>query len=399
MFRSINGFADPTMYAAVRCFKTQLARSGGGAALCVYLHGEPLVDIWSGTRNAQNDPWQKETCTVSFSTTKGVLSTLLHVIMEEAQLDYETQVSHIWPSFKQANKGHITIRQLLCHESGLFDLSTNIEHIQDIFDWDLMVWRMAKAAPSMNHLGEPSYHAITYGWLIGELIHRLTGQTPGVFLDREMRPIMGRNNYIGMPTKALGETSFLMNSLDHTGQPTNIKQRVHNHLNRRLTSLLMRSRHTVAALKPPTSEDLDFNSEAFLRAEIPAMNGAFTARGLAKLYSMLAQNGIYNKQQYICAARIKNIQEIQNTGRDKVIFLPMHWRLGYHRILNPKRRALEGFGHFGYGGSGGWCDPSRGLSVGFTVNALWGAPFGDYRMAQIAGEILAATDKLKNTQN
>lgn len=395
MFKSVNGFANPALKSVVQCFQNQLTKAGGGAALCVYHHGEPLIDIWSGTRNVAQDPWLKDTCAVSFSTSKGVLSTLLHIILDEAHLDYETQVSHIWPSFKQANKRHITIRQLLCHEAGLFSLADNIEHIHDIYDWDLMVWKLAKAAPSMRHLGVPSYHAVTYGWLLGELIHRLTGQTPGVFLDKEMRSIVGRNNFIGVPPRHLNEVSHLFNTLGDTGT-TNLTQTIHNTVNRKLTGLLFKSKNTQAALKPPTSELLDLNDRSFLQAEIPAMNGVFTARGLARLYSLLANNGSFQEKKYINPERLADIQQVQNTGCDRVIFLPMHWRLGYHRILNHKRRALSGFGHFGYGGSGAWCDPNRHLSVGFTINALWGAPFGDYRMAQLAGEILVAIDQLNN---
>lgn len=398
MLQVINGFATPEFKSVVNIFKNQLKLSGGGAALCVYHRGEMCVDVWGGEKNTAGDPWLKDTPVVSFSTTKGVLSTLLHIVMEEAQLDYETQVAHIWPSFKQENKQHITIRQLLCHESGLFNLEQNVDHYVDIFDWDQMVWRMAKAKPSMRHLGEPSYHAITFGWLIGELIRRLTGQKPGEFLNSELRSIMGRHNFIGVPERYLSQPAEIVTKLGQFKQRSKLKQIMHHHLNQRMLSLFLHPINTLAALKPPTFEELDFNSKQFLSADIPAMNGVFTARGLVKLFAKISQpqNG---KENLLSADRLNSIQQVQSIGRDRIIHVPMHWRLGYHRILNIKRKAPFGFGHYGLGGSGVWCDPSRELVMASTLNTLWGAPFGDYRMAQLAGEVLATSDRLNKRQN
>ena len=154
MIHTVNGSADPEFRPIVKVFQKQLEASGGGAALCVYHKGEPVIDIWAGQRTSMGDPWLKDTPAMSFSVTKGVLATMLHIIMDRTQLDYETQASSIWPSFKQNNKGHLTIRQFLCHEAGLFSLEDNIDHIHDIFDWDQMVWRIAKAKPAMS-IGNP----------------------------------------------------------------------------------------------------------------------------------------------------------------------------------------------------------------------------------------------------
>jgi len=393
MLHTINGFIEPAFKSVATIFKNQIIQRGGGAALCIYHNGEPIADIWAGTRNPLNEPWLKDTTAVSFSTTKGILAGILHMILEDAHLDYETQVQQIWPSFKQNNKGHITIRQLLCHEAGLFNLQHNIDHIHDIYDWDQMVWRMAKATPSFKHLGEPSYHAVTIGWLIGELIHRLTGQLPGEFLNHELRSVLGRNCFIGVPNKALTACAHITQHLEQSDVTQSIVKTIQNKANKKLSTLLFKGKSFTAALRPPTSELLNFNDTQFLQAQLPSMNGVFTARGLAQFYNGLIHTD--NTKRLIPLERLTQIQDIQNTGRDRIIHIPMHWRLGYHRILNTKRSAPQGFGHYGYGGSGAWCDPSRHLAVGFVVNSLWCAPFGDYRMAQLSGEILKRIDQLK----
>lgn len=398
MIHTVNGSADPEFRPIVKVFQKQLEASGGGAALCVYHKGEPVIDIWAGQRTSMGDPWLKDTPAMSFSVTKGVLATMLHIIMDRTQLDYETQASSIWPSFKQNNKGHLTIRQFLCHEAGLFSLEDNIDHIHDIFDWDQMVWRIAKAKPAMNHLGEPSYHAVTYGWLLGELINRLTGQKPGEFLNAELRSVMGRNNFIGVPEKNLKDVAFIYQHPDQAPVQLGWKQKVSKYINKGIQNAFFHSPFTASALKPPTAELLDFNNPELLKAQVPAMNGVFTARGLGKLYNAIITPDEKN-ERLISTKRLEQVQVIQSHGRDKIIHVPMNWRLGYHRVLNMKTRAPQGFGHYGYGGAGAWCDPSRQLAVGFTHNALWNTPLGDYRMTQLSGEILSLIDKITAKEN
>jgi CubicO group peptidase (beta-lactamase class C family) len=193
--------------------------------------------------------------------------------------------------------------------------------------------------------------------------------------------------------------STIFQQLENSGATQGFTQKLQRKLGRQVSKLLLRSSATVSALKPPTADELDFNDPLFLMAEVPAMNGVFTARGLAKLYTIFAMPNEERHLALINRKRREEIQTVQSTCRDRVLHVPMHWRLGYHRILNFKIKAPFGFGHFGYGGSGGWCDPSRHISVGYTLNTLWGSPVADYRMAQLAGEILSSIDKLNFEQN
>ena len=140
-------------------------------------------------------------------------------------------------------------------------------------------------------------------------------------------------------------------------------------------------------------EDLDFNSEEFRAASIPAANGMFTARSLARLYSCLAQGGELDGVRLLSYDTLRRAAERQNRGAGRVIPISMQWRLGYHRVFAWRARVPGGFGHFGFGGSGGWADPQRQLAVGLTVNSGVGTPFGDTRIARIGGAAVRSADR------
>src|SRR4030095_8200051 len=144
-------------------------RAPGGAAVCVYHGGEKVVDIWGGTRDAAGNPWQADTLSLSFSTTKGVASTLLHVLADHGHIDYDARVADYWPEFAEAGKDAIKVRHLLCHEAGLYAISERGDHGREMLDGEQMVRRLAAAKPRHAPGAAHGYHALTYGWLVGEL--------------------------------------------------------------------------------------------------------------------------------------------------------------------------------------------------------------------------------------
>jgi CubicO group peptidase (beta-lactamase class C family) len=144
----------------------------------------------------------------------------------------------------------------------------------------------------------------------------------------------------------------------------------------------------------PFSEEFDWNDESTVRAKIPAANGQFTARSLARMYAMLAGEGALDGVRVLSRKTVRELASIQNNTRDKVLFLPMKWRLGYHRAFTLGATAPQAFGHYGYGGSGGFCDLQRDLAVGFTVNYGAGTPTGDSRMPRIARSAIRAVDRI-----
>src|SRR5262245_44615163 len=177
-------------------------RGPGGAAVCVYHRGEKVVDIWGGTRDAAGNPWQSDTLSTSFSTTKGVASTLLHVFADRGQVDYDARVADYWPEFAQAGKDAITVRQLLCHEAGLYAIADVVEHASEMLDWEQMVRRLSAAKPRHAPGAAHGYHALTYGWLVGELVRRVAGMKPiGELFATELAAPLGLDGlYCGVPT-------------------------------------------------------------------------------------------------------------------------------------------------------------------------------------------------------
>ena len=150
---------------------------------------------------------------------------------------------------------------------------------------------------------------------------------------------------------------------------------------------------SIAALMAPGMEDLDFNSEDFRAASIPAANGMFTARSLSRMYALLAKDGELDGVRLLRRETLWRAGEIQNRGIGRVIPFPMHWRLGYHRVPTIGVRVPNGFGHFGFGGSGAWADPDRNLSVAMTLNSGVGTPFGDIRMVRIGTAAARSADR------
>jgi CubicO group peptidase (beta-lactamase class C family) len=145
----------------------------------------------------------------------------------------------------------------------------------------------------------------------------------------------------------------------------------------------------------PFDEPFDWNAEETVRAVIPAANGQFTARSLARMYAMLAEGGKLDGVRLVSRRRVEAMGEVRSRSRDRVLMMPMHWRPGYHRVFAFGARVPDGFGHFGYGGSGAWCDPVRRLSVALTLNSGVGTPVGDLRIARISRAAVRAVDRVR----
>ena len=143
---------------------------------------------------------------------------------------------------------------------------------------------------------------------------------------------------------------------------------------------------------PKGMREFSFFSDAGLQAVIPAANGCFTANSLSKIYAMLAQRGEWQGQQLLSPQSFQALSQIQSYARDRVMPIPMQWRMGYHRVLTLGKRAKNGFGHIGYNGSGAWCDPDRDLSFAYTHNFAVGSITGDYRLWSLSQEALRCAD-------
>jgi CubicO group peptidase (beta-lactamase class C family) len=389
----LQGSLHPDFAGVARTLRKIVPKKGpGGAAVCVYHRGEKVVDIWGGTKDDRGTPWAEDTVSISFSTTKGVASTLLHIYADRGLIDLEAPVSTYWPEFAAAGKEEVKVRHLLCHEAGMYSIEDVVEDAHDMQDWDKMIERLG-AAPARHAPGAAhGYHAMTYGWLVGEIVRRVAGGKS--FADLVAAEIAGPLDldglYCGVPEDQQHRCAQLM-AAGMDAPPEEARRRTERmrvgaeRWRDRLRRLGFRYDPTesLAALLAPGMESLDMNSAAWRSASVPAANGMFTARSLARMYACLAAGGELDGVRLLSDQHLRKAARQQNDGAGKVIPVSMRWRLGYHRVFAVPHRMPGAFGHFGFGGSGGWADPARELAVALTVNSGVGTPFGDSRIVRI----------------
>ncbi len=393
----LDGHVNPNYASVASALTSQIPKyQQAGSAVCVYHKGRCVVDLWGGIKDAKGEPWQQDTTAPSFSTTNGVLSTLVHILIDQGLADYEDTIAQYWPEFGARGKDRISIRQALAHQAGLYDISSLVKQPAEMLDWNHMLNLIADAQPAHEPGREQGYHAITFGWIIGGLIERLAGKSLQAVLQEELVDPLGLDGmYIGMPHNEMYRRAELVNGVSKPPREREGWQRAAQDMAESALAVVgVRIDRFRSALLPYT-EPFDWNDEATVQAKIPGANGQFTARSLAKMYAVLAEGGELEGVRLLRSSTLAKLSEIQSTGRDLVLNIPMHWRLGYHRAFSLGVAASNAFGHYGLGGSGAFCDPSRRLAVALTLNSGSGTPSGDSRMPRMTRAALRAVDQLR----
>jgi CubicO group peptidase (beta-lactamase class C family) len=357
----------------------------GGAAVAVYHRGELVVDVWTGQRDAIGTPWESDTMAMSFSTTKGVVATVVHRLVDRGELSYDEPVATYWPEFAAAGKDDITLRHLLTHQAGLHQVRTLVESTEGLLDWDDMIAVLAAQPPTWEVGTKSGYHALTYGWLVGEVIRRVTGLTVNEAVQREVAEPLGLDGmFVGTPIEQRSRIADLLIDPKASARMLGMFRRMER---------FDRYRPLYEALVVDDFLDVA-TTDRIHDAEIPAANGVFTARSLARMYAALATPDAFDGPPLISAETMAEATRIQTTGdgftgdavgRDVVVQFNMRWRLGYHLAATSTGVLPKGFGHFGFGGSGAWGDPDSGLAVAMVLNQVAGTPFGDTRFLRIGG--------------
>ncbi len=389
----LHGDLQPAFWPVARALERQLRRKGGGAAVCVYWRGRPVVDLWGGVRDGEDQPWQRDTPAMCFSTTKGVAATALHVLVDRGLLDYDDPVAKHWPEFACNGKDRITIRQVLCHEAGLHHIRRLIDHGERILDWSYMVHALEQAHPDFEPGSMTAYHGLTYGWLVGEVVQRVARRPFAEVIQTEIAKPLGLDGcWIGAPPEARRRAAVLRRPPARSRNPERFRvlAKAVQRLNRTL-GIPFDPAFVADSLLPRRGLDAFWNP-SILEVPIPAANGLFTARSLARLYAALAGGGTLDGVRLLSPQTLERATEVQNRAFDKVIPVRMNWRLGYHRVFTSAGDVSRGFGHFGFGGSGAWADPQRNLAVAMINNVTGGGPFGDYRMMRIGGAAARCVD-------
>lgn len=376
----IEGQVDAGYEAVAQAFASGFdQRPTMGAALAVRVGGKQVVSLWGGVADERdNRPWTRGTASVIFSCTKGLMSILLARLVEEGRLDYDAPVVRYWPEFGDAGKVRITVRELVSHKAGLSAPQRDWS-ITDILDWNAATRMLAAQAPLWAPGSGYAYHALTHGWLTGELVWRITGKSPGqYFADLATGPL-GASAWIGLPLAHRGPVAHLQVAPDlaalwkdeaarETGDRPNWGYRAMT-LGNALPAALV-------------TTDGGFNDPRIREAEIPGAGGIATADALAAIWSATVcdTQGV----RLFKPDTVKVATQVETSGPPVFDPVPPYsrWGMGF-QLDSESRRYLtaSSFGHDGAGGQVGFADPVHDVGFGYVTNWMEGA--GDLRATSV----------------
>lgn len=359
--RGVHGAADPHFACLIKAFAAMYpGRHLGGGALCVYLDGRPVVDVWTGYSDRHGKvPWLADTGAMVFSATKGMAATVVHRLVDRGLIDYEAPVAEYWPAFGANGKAGITVRDVMAHKAGLSHL--NGLTMADLLDHELMEHRLAEA-PVGKLFGQSAYHAITFGWLMAGLTRAVTGKGMRELIRRELAEPLDTDGLhlgrppVGAPTREaqiIGPQGALRNPLLGALMP-------------RIAGLSNSA--LIGAIYFPGLITAVQGDTPLLDTEMPAANGVVTARGLARMYGAIANGGQLDGQQFLSRSLIAGLTGKRGWRPDRNIPVPLNFHLGFHSLPGPG--IMPGFGHVGLGGSIGWADPDSGMAYAVVHNRL-----------------------------
>ncbi|MEU3527726.1 serine hydrolase domain-containing protein [Streptomyces sp. NPDC038707] len=360
----VHGHCDPRFGAVREAFEENFRTRGElGAAMAVTVAGQTVVDLWGGWADpARTRPWERDTVVNVWSTTKGVVALGAHLLADRGLLDLDAPVAAYWPEFAAAGKEKVLVRHLLSHRAGLSGLREP-HSLEQLYDWDLTTGRLAAMAPWWEPGTRSGYHVLTYGFLVGEVIRRVSGLRPGAFLERELAGPLGGGFTVGLPARDAGRVAELV--------PAPARPAAEQAAFSAGLSPVAR-----AALANPAAGPAQANSAGWRAAEIPAANGHGTARAVAALYGVLAGRGAFGGRRFLSPRAVERVRESEGPGRDLVLGAALEgeteiglglWLSGPRGLYGPNPRA---FGHDGFGGSCGLADPEAGVSLGYAMNRM-----------------------------
>ncbi|MEU6281688.1 serine hydrolase domain-containing protein [Streptomyces sp. NPDC047028] len=360
----VHGHCDARFTAVRQAFEENFAERGElGAAVAVSIDGEPVVDLWSGWADADRTrPWERDTLVNVWSTTKGPVALCAHILADRGLLDFDAPVAAYWPEFAAAGKERVLVRHLLSHRAGLCGLREP-HSLDDLYDWELTTSRLAAAEPWWEPGTRSGYHALTYGFLVGEVVRRISGLRPGAFLEREVTGPLGIDFTVGLPEKESGRVAELIHPRARSGGG-------------QAAAFGQLMPEAIAALANPLVGAAQANTPEWRAAEIPAANGHGTARAVAALYGVFAGRGSYGGRRILSPEAAERVREGQGGCRDLVLGAGFEheteiglglWLSGTNGSYGPNPRA---FGHDGFGGSCGLADPEAGVALGYTMNRM-----------------------------
>ncbi len=355
----INGICDSRFARVREAFVENFAKHGErGGAVMVLLAGRSVVDLWGGWSDvARANSWRRDTLVNVFSVGKALNAIAALRLVEQGRLDLDIPVARVWPEFAANGKERISLRTLLCHQAGLPALR---EPLPDdaMLNWPCITDALANEHPWWEPGTAHGYHVNTYGFLVGEIVRRVSGKTIGHFLrDEVLRPLHA-DLHIGLPASEHARVA----EFQWPGNPA--RPKIAN------DDELMRWN----AYWNPTgfSGGGYVNTARWREAEIPSTNGHGNARSIARLYSALANEGTIDGISVLSRECLGEATREHSVGIDIISLRPIRFGLGF-QLTQPERPLgpnPNSFGHFGAGGSLGFCDPDTNLAFGYVTNDM-----------------------------
>lgn len=377
----IGGAVEPGFEGVAEAFRANFAEHGEvGAAAAVYVGGRKVVDLWGGVADAEaGTPYTEDSLQLVFSTTKGATAACANLLAQRGQLDVDAPVAEYWPEFKAAGKADIPVRWLLCHKAGLPYVDATLT-LEEALAWEPMVRALEEQAPVWEPGTAHGYHATTFGWLVGEVVKRISGKSLGTFFHDEFAEPLGLDFWIGLPDEQQHRVAPLVQ------WATADEMAAENPAMAELLNQFMGPDTLLGkALGAPSfvlaGAEGGFNNPAIRAAEIPAANGVADARSLARFYAALT--GVVEggpDAPLLTAEQVAKASELQTTGPDKCLYMETTFGLGFFlsSIFAPYG-GPRSFGHTGAGGSVGFTDPEHGIGFGYVMNKMMQTLNGDPR--------------------
>ncbi len=365
----VHGSCEPRFESVRSTLAGQLDRGEDvGASVAVFVHGEPVVDIWGGLADEDKTrPWERDTITNVWSTTKTMTFLCALMLHDRGALDFHAPVAQYWPEFAEAGKEKVEVRHIMGHTSGLSGWQEPLA-TEDLADWDLCTSRLAAQAPWWEPGTASGYHAVTQGYLIGEIVRRITGESIGSFFAREVAKPLDADFFIGLPESEDHRVSNVI-----PPPPIDIEA-----MAGQVSETMVKT-----FLNPPVDASMAHH-EWWRRAEIPAANGQGNARSVAAVQSIIAGKGQARGVRLLSAESTDPIFEVQAEGVDKVLGVRQRIGMGYG-LSNPPDMPLGPRACYwgGYGGSVIIMDQDYEFTVCYVMNRMESGLVGDLRGANI----------------
>lgn len=358
----VNGTCDPRFEPVRDAIKANLVEGlDVGVSMCAYIGDEVVLDLWGGHVDAaRSEPWGPETLVNVWSSSKGIVAICAAMLVSRGELDVDQPIASYWPEFKAAGKGEITVRMALTHRAGLPGIDHPALEVEALADWDLIVSLLAQEEPWWIPGKGFGYHAFTYGYLVGEVVRRITGRTIGQFVREELAAPLDADFWFGIPASEHRRIAPVIKPPPALSKPMNVALQDPNSMTVRVLS------------NPPVAENFEVANETWWRqAEIPAANGTGNGRSLAKIYRMLAARGTLEGREYLRPEILDDFSAAQHAGVDEVTRTDHVVATGFLRnFVGWFQPGSNGFGHAGAGGSMGFVDPDHQLAVGYAMNRM-----------------------------